>query len=91
MLSSSLLSILIKKGIITDDEIVSEFDIFLNSSKQKEMLESNRDQLMQCIEAEKDYNKELENMYEDMKSRVDITDQEFYKSSDTSYVDELFN
>jgi len=76
ILSSSLLSILIKKGIITDEEFISEFDTLFNSSKQKEMIEKNRDQIIQCIEAESDFNTKLEDMYDDLESRYNDDDSE---------------
>jgi hypothetical protein len=72
ILTSSLLSILIKKGIITDEEFVKEFEEFFNNSKQREALESNRDRLLEYASLETDFNEDLFNTYEAMCDSIDI-------------------
>ena len=61
---TSLMSILIKKGLMTDEEFLTEFNECFNNSPQKPVLENNRDQLLQCIEHENDCNEKFKNIYE---------------------------
>lgn len=65
---SSILSILYKKNIITEKEFDDEINGFLSSSKQKDILENNRDAILQCIEAEKSLNNELQVMRDSLES-----------------------
>ena len=82
VMNSTLLSLLIKKGIITDKEYIDEFKVFMNTSKQFKEIESNRDKLLQCIEVEMSYKEELKNKYNGMVSRItdnsDSNDPGFY-------------
>lgn len=96
ILSGSILSILIKKGIITEEEFLKEFEEFFNSSGQKKVIENNRDQLLQCIEAEKEFNEGLKEIH-DMHTRhtnefhKPVFTEEPYDDLDSLYWDPEYN
>ena len=82
--ASAIVALLIKKGIVTETEFLSELESLIESSTQKDAIIYNRDVLLQCIEEEKTYMQQLQDMHEDLEGRVgttvDLTSADFNKN-----------
>ena len=73
---SSVVSLLIKKGILTDDEITGELTTIINENQSNiKQIEDNRNIICQLIEYEAEYAQNLKDMHNDLANRegIDVT------------------
>lgn len=76
--TNSILSLLIKKGLISESEFAEELESQFNNSKQKEVVEYNRDILLQLVEEEFSYMNDLKEMHESMNNDTSYQDTPGY-------------
>ena len=75
--TTAILSLLIEKNIITDDEFIAKLDGYLNVRRMNvDHLTYNRDVLLKCMEDEKEYMNQVKAMHEDIATPVHINNQE---------------
>ena len=79
---SSILSILYKKNIITDEEFDVEITRCVDMSKQKEILEKNRDGILECIASEESLHENLVDMYESLEEKYSDCDENAFNEKD---------
>lgn len=66
----SIVSLLIKKGILTDDEITNELTAIINENQANiKQIEDNKVMLCQLIEYESEYIQNLKDMHDDLINR----------------------
>ena len=66
---SSLLTILIKKGIITEEEFSEELNSQISISNQYSVLENNRDVLVSCMEQDAEYMAQMKTLHDALENR----------------------
>ena len=70
---ASLVSILIKKGIVTDDELSDELAFVMNTNHANiETLQENKNTILQLIEYEMEYSNNLKDMHDDLINREGV-------------------